>query len=113
MKLSYAKMFDAVVELLTRSGVSDDDARTVAESLVRANARGIHSHTGWPIADIVIGYRISIVVVTVNPVARSAGNPDIVVARAHNPPSLVRTAFCPVFHPGQNIHPGKPVVRPP
>ncbi len=44
MKLSYETIFNAVVELLTRTGVADDVARTVAESLVRANARGIHSH---------------------------------------------------------------------
>lgn len=44
MKLSYDEIFDAVVELLTKSGVEQNASRTVAESLVRANARGIHSH---------------------------------------------------------------------
>jgi len=44
MKLTYDTLFDAVVTILTGNGVREDAARVMAESLVRANARGIHSH---------------------------------------------------------------------
>jgi LDH2 family malate/lactate/ureidoglycolate dehydrogenase len=44
MNLTYEALFDATVTILTGSGLQETAAGQVAESLVRANARGIHSH---------------------------------------------------------------------
>jgi L-2-hydroxycarboxylate dehydrogenase (NAD+) len=44
MKISYDKLFDATFAILRKSGAAEDEARQVADSLVTANMRGIHSH---------------------------------------------------------------------
>ena len=43
-KVSYDKLFEATVAILAQSGAEEDEARQVAEGLVTANLRGIHTH---------------------------------------------------------------------
>ncbi len=44
MKISVDTLLDAVFTILKRAGAAEDEARLVADSLVTANMRGIHSH---------------------------------------------------------------------
>jgi len=44
MKLTYEPLFEVSVAILEKLGAQDPEARQVADSLVRANMRGIHTH---------------------------------------------------------------------
>jgi len=44
MKLTYNTLFEASTAILAKLGARDTEARQVADSLVRANMRGLHTH---------------------------------------------------------------------